>query len=736
MQLINSRLEMDIDSEGRIRSLGSANGERRTPIDEAALTGAFMIALRDAQGKIIEVTPQAPPTMERQDRDGAQALNLTWQVGGEWGEMTVRGRVELPEGSAMSAWTLAIENRTPHALWQINYPRVSGLTAFSGDGSEDYLAAPVNLGHLCTNPIRHANRNRDKIGPDLREEYGTLGWQGDPNHIAFDYPGMWTVQFMAFGLRGNGGTYFAAHDGDALYKQFGMYGDAGDGRHAALVMKQYPEDRTAPGADFASFYPVMIGVYDGEWWDASKLYRPWALRQVWCRKGPVKDREDVPTWAKQHNLWYWNWQFVQTPSNHPEEHLAIVEHFKKRFGCDVAFHWYGCNGEGTITGIWRGPDIYPDNSTIRRTLTEAVQRFHEMGARCFPYINPRLWVEADDDFIAIDGKKWIAVDENGKSADAWAEGLHTMCPTAKPTHEVMRRIVNRMIDEIGMDGAYLDQISACNAVPCFNPAHDHGPGGHDHWSRGNRELLEKLQKDAKARSPEIAFTSESTIECYLDLLDLDLAREITSALDWFGDDQMMPIPMFHTVYHDYHMTYGTRGTIRPARGRQPEEFEWFRCGEALALVGGGQLMISGAQKGDEDRPGIQPYYEYMNTLIRARMAATRFLNLGVWKPPLALECARVDVMVQKGKPPKRNVPAVLNGCFELEGELCVALVNHTAAEQAVALTLDPAAYELGRGPLRLSAIHPEEEVAAEGVTGPVRYQTTMPPASAKILRLA
>jgi len=724
---------MAFDDEGRLTELCRPDGTVRAPIDVKHLTSPFIIALRTEAGEIIEVEPESTPSMECQDCDGAQQLVVAWQVHGDWGEMDVRATIELPRDSELSSWALEIENRTGLPIWEISYPRLSGLEAFGGDGQQDYLAAPKGMGKLCCNPMAVANRDHGDIDDETRDEYGTLGMEPQKNAIAFSYPGMWAMQYLALGHAKDGGVYFAAYDGEALYKRFGLYGHAGDGRHAALVMKQYPEDRTAPGADFTSFYPTMVGVYEGEWWAASEIYRKWALEQKWCQRGPTKDRDDIPKWTKQLDLWYWNWQFATDHGNHPKNLIPIIAYLKERFGCELAFHWYGCNGERGITSAWRGPDIYPENATIRRTLIKAVEDLHELGVRCIPYVNPRIWCEEDDDFLAIDGAKWLAVDEHGNSVPWDILGV-TMCPTAQPAQEVMRRILNRMLDEIGMDGAYFDQISSCYAVPCFNPDHDHGTGGHDHWCRGYRDLLEKVQADAKERSPDNIITSESTIECYLDLLDLDLAREISNFRSKFDDPYCLPIPMFHSVYHDYHLTYGTVSTLKP-RPDTPCHVEQFRYAEALCLVGGGQLMVSGVFAGDEEKEQYAPLFDYLETLTRAHIAARPFLNLGVWKPPLDLTCERTELEWQVGQPAKRDIPTVLNGCFELNGELCVVLVNRTASEQGIQFEVDPRQYGLTGESLELVAIHPGEQVVAPSITMGSPQQLVVPSLSAQVLVL-
>lgn len=208
---------------------------------------------------------------------------------------------------------------------------------------------------------------------------------------------------------------------------------------------------------------------------------------------------------------------------------------------------------------------------------------------------------------------------------------------------------------------------------------------------------------------------------------------ITVTLD-AQDDQAMPIPMFHSVYHDYHMTYGTVSTF-VSRTKIPTTFEWFRCGETLCLVGGNQLMISGAFAGDENKDALRPYFDYMNMLTQARKAARVFFNLGVWQPPLPLECARKDVVVKETEPPKRNVPAVLSGCYALDGALCIVLVNHTDAPQTVRFFLDPAAYGMTGERYALTRVHPRRKDLGEvGARGETR-SLSLPAAGASVLVL-
>lgn len=718
--LRNDLIELTFDGEGRLAALRDVGGEVEIPVDPDSLTDAFVIELRGADNKVFRVTPQASPQMEREDH----ALCCTWVLKGKWGELTVRGRVALEPGSRVSLWTLDVDNRSECAVWQVAYPRISGLTAF-GKEAPDWLAAPFQFGEKAPNPVALVNQSearKQAVSAERRSEYGEFNVEPG---ISYSYPGMWTMQFLAYGHPEAGGIYFGAHDSRALYKFFGLYADGRDGKHAALVLKQYPEDRTARGADFRSFYPAAVGVYQGEWWGASEIYRSWALQQHWCAGGPTRAREDVPEWVKQLDLWYWNWQYVK--NGYTPTVVPAIKYLKQRFGCEMAFHWYGCNGEFGPTSYWRGPHEYPENEDIRHVVIEGVRELHEAGVHCIPYIVCRLWSENTRSFRDADGMKWVCRDEHGNSADPWgaSSGLHSACPTAPPWRDVMRREVKLMMENCEMDGAYLDQVTSCYAVPCFNPDHDHAPGGHDHWHRGYRELMDVLRKEMRERQEDGIFTSESTIDCFLDLFDADLGRGISRLSSSIGGPGGQPIPLFHSVYHDYHMTYGTSSTFTPVRRNPPVPMEAFRYAEALCLVGGGQLMISGFFAGDENRETARPYLDYMETLTRAHVAARKWLNLGVWRPPLNLRCDLVAVPFSDKLPPKKGIPAILSGCFELDGELCLVLVNHTDHERKGTFDVDARGSGLAGRDVSLRAVYPQNNT----VTG---NEVTLPPRSAAV----
>ena len=49
----------------------------------------------------------------------------------------------------------------------------------------------------------------------------------------------------------------------------------------------------------SSWNPVGHGGDTWDWYTACKIYREWATKQVWCSKGPIHARADIPEWYKK-----------------------------------------------------------------------------------------------------------------------------------------------------------------------------------------------------------------------------------------------------------------------------------------------------------------------------------------------------------------------------------------------------------------------------------------------------
>ncbi len=67
-------------------------------------------------------------------------------------------------------------------------------------------------------------------------------------------------------------------------------------------MFAYPAGSAQEGISYNQTYDIFLGVMKGDWFDAAKRYRKWALKQKWCAKGKLADRKDIPAKFKKIDI--------------------------------------------------------------------------------------------------------------------------------------------------------------------------------------------------------------------------------------------------------------------------------------------------------------------------------------------------------------------------------------------------------------------------------------------------
>jgi hypothetical protein len=79
--------------------------------------------------------------------------------------------------------------------------------------------------------------------------------------------------------------YYGAHDPEAYYKVLNFFGDQYTGYSAdhvpisSLYITNWPGDSCVPDQDgniepnYQMTYNIVVGVYNGDWWDGTQIYR-------------------------------------------------------------------------------------------------------------------------------------------------------------------------------------------------------------------------------------------------------------------------------------------------------------------------------------------------------------------------------------------------------------------------------------------------------------------------------
>lgn len=512
---------------------------------------------------------QTPPVFNLQ----SQVLTIEWKdviLHGTSDSIDIKAICDISDEQLKM--NLNVENHSKSlGIWNVDFPIISSL---SEKGYSDIAIGKGNWGQL----FKNAN---------------------EP--ITGEYPSYtMPMQFMLLN-EGISGLYLAAHDQGAMHKTFTL--DPGN----EFRLSCFPPDMGVPGAGWESSYPFAIGVYDGDWMTGCKMYREWAISSThWTSKGPIAYRADLPESMRNVAAWI-------IGRRDKDEASSTGIRFAQAVGAPVGVHWYEWH---EITFDRDYPSYFP----TKPGMDEGAAKMKEYGIIAMPYVNCRLWDTQEKNYkTAI---PYTVKDQDGNPVvEDYGSGttLAVMCPTQRFWHDKLFGIIERLIEEVGVNAIYLDQIASAPPRQCFDISHGHPIGSGTWWVDGYREMLNRIKDYCTKNGRSVGLTSENNAEPYIDNID--------SFLIWTPREQN-EIPMITAVYSGYALyfasnrafTYGFYGKSHPGYGD-----ESFCMLQARDFVWGSQL-------GWEEKLLLELEHaaklEFQTRLARIRSQMTAYMSDG------------------------------------------------------------------------------------------------------------
>jgi len=605
--------------------------------------GLWRLELRTPEGALDP--PNAPPDGQRivvltnrskchrratHERlpDGRRELRLVWSgldLPGEPRAVDVTVTVRAAPGIGPSTWRIETRVRSRRfGLWRVHFPTLSQV---NHPGEGDALLPGGNWGlHLVRN-------NRSGCSPT--------------------YPSAaCPMQFMAF-LRDGAGLYLGAHDGLARTKQLHVSAQQ-DAEFAT-----WAENMGVPGASVGAPFPVVIAAFRGDWWEAARIYRRWALTQVWTRKGPLVQRKDVNPRFKNLGLWF-------CLSGKPEDVRPILLEAAERLPFPIGVHWYN----------WHKipfDNSYPEYFPTKPGFVQAVRDLTARGVIVMPYINGRLW-DRDIPSFQETGVRGACKDPKGEPyTEVYGSGrrLAPMCPVTKIWQNKVHEIVRRLFRECGVNAIYLDQIGAAAPRLCFDRFHGHPLGGGAWWTSGYREILDRVRAEAVAVGA--ALTTENDAEPYMDNIDGFLIWNPRYDTD---------VPALTAVYSGYTTYFSTPEAAN-------DDLNAFVAAQGRDILWGCQPGWNGAWMLDAEH---KEALDFLIRMVRVRLAAKDFFVYGrlVGEVRPLNPLPSTTVVWNRRKPHPATLPAVLGTIWTSPRKtLGVFLLNITDRPQEITWRLDP-----------------------------------------------
>ncbi len=400
--------------------------------------------------------------------------------------------------NGIAKWDLKVTGLdTQHTLMDTIFPQFDIQAA-----GDDHLFVPYKFGKVVDNPASH-----------------------DIGFTNLQYPRGWraTMQFMAY-YNNHYGLYFGIHDPQANIKKLSATQQNG-AVHIAVSVPAPNKTRAGNNWEFPGEFEIDI--FNGDWYDAAMIYKRWVYA-----KADYKPSQTLRQSAKNlKNIDIWGDRNVYEDSkNRSDSWLAdnIIDANRAlnpqgEPHIDFATYLFAASGKVNEDDM---PRFYPSETTkyINAQLKQAgiptmmytngygydiemqdsdetVPPFEEMKAYAAKQSNHHYYQQL-----------WDAKDGNNQVHITTAR----MCPTQQKWQDVLVNVHKKEIAPIGLSGVLLDQMSAANAVECFDPNHSHPLGGGHYWRDGYNTLLNRV----RASYPEGTFlVTEGVSDDMINMVD-------------------------------------------------------------------------------------------------------------------------------------------------------------------------------------------------------------------------
>ena len=613
------------------------------PEDGAGLLSIFdketsreLLAIDSAQATFWEVTVKNSPSGSSFTNNGqpcqvkffadeaAGRLLFQWSKG-----VIVEVETRLNADESLLRGKIKVSTKgPPTGLRDITFPVVKGVKPLTPKSSRDVVLHTQRFGRESPSPLVS----------------GKASIIGCP-------PGM---QFTA--LTGDGmGLYFGEEDGQANHKVITWTPNA-EAESLGLTISHPPLNWGAdePVRKYHSPGDLVLGPFHGNWYDAARIYRKWAITAPWCAKGLIYERADYPKWLIKAP--YWSIGYL------PDESGIEAEITKQAFFeiPIMVAHIYDYYFTRHLDD--RYPEYFPPKLGSEG-LKKTVKLLQSKGIRVVPYINGSAWDMDTDSYRMEDAQKRGAFWPRPTSkVNVWTNygdsaRLATMCVGSDIWKKKMWDTVTELMGRYGADGVYFDFLTDHNADGarnCYNKAHGHPICGGNFWAKAVHDLYAEARRIAKELNPEAMITGEGVGEYCIDVHDTFLCNGVAGSIT----------PMFHAVYHGYANLYGA------AYGKSGPVFlgRWWLMGSQSGWHGSESPMADGRL------PVIGAYYR---DLLKCRWEfATPYLGYGEMLRPPKIEGV-IQTVTEKDMYGTFTVPMVEGSAWKApDGTVGIFFLNY------------------------------------------------------------
>lgn len=679
-------------------AVSSVSGPDGMPLFMSSSQPTWALVVKPPTGDPVKVDPVTACLKGITKLSGGK-LVMQWQpYAAPGGPVTVTCTFEPDKSLPLLYGRITVNNASDCGLTEVQFPCLT-LSAAAAQAEHTTLVFPRAYGRSWRNPFNAP----EGFLVGTHEPYGHMNPEMQMGTLVDD---------------DGHGLYWAAYDGACNQKRFVLDNPAGAGL-LHVKIGQRPENNLTPGVDYVSPYPIVLGAYTGDWWDAAHLYRQWALKQKWCRRGPLEKRADVPQWIKEADLWV---------RGNGRYGLKLQRDFcldlQKTLGGTVGLQYYNW----TDNDNWSDPFRWPPSAGFAEFADELAAE-HVM---VMPYVNALQWDTKSPSWKEEISEAFM-LDAEGKPIEEETSGAkepYMICADTKLWHDTMLSSCERLVKEGKAPGIYLDQLGNQGGIPCYNPAHGHPLGGGSYGTDGLRRICGDLRSRLGTVNPNFAIAGEVQGEAFIDVSDVRLNHYN----NWPGW-----VNLWAAVYGDQTSTFGRTMIWRGPLG-EGDNYYGHAGNTFVSGMQFGRIWPTGNAADWMSAPGMAEQRAYLQQLLGLRRTARKFLEFGWLQRPVKMLNEIPQLTLLDDKRRQMQAPAVLATAWAAhDGTIGFVFCNTSTDAQPVRWQADLARHEIAKkGQYRLTMLLADGTRKAEGeLRGTLLERAeTMPPHSAFVLEVA
>jgi lysophospholipase L1-like esterase len=611
--------------------------------------------------------------------------------------------IKLSRNDKFARFRVGFNNRSKKYTVFYHYaPFVEGIFPKDNNTKKDFLASPVYTGRLINDPIKNGI-----LGKDERFQ---------PNRSGH------SMQFDAY-YHNNNGLYMGCFDGEQNIKRYYVKSSS-NGLSWAMV--NVPNNMKAVPQQWQTPYDIVLRCFKGDWYDASQIYRKWALKQSWTAEKALIARASTPQWFKNIDEWFsWGvpngYKLLYSPK--------IVDAMQGLSAGVIAFYW----GKG---GYFH--KMNPKRFPLRQADLDYLKQAQKHNFKTMGYIQGVCWDMQTESFKKFGIERTVR-DFYGRPV-IWdfskSKKEPNVCAIAFPGKkwtDLLGGTIEKMASIAKFDAAYLDSNNHAGTYMNFNPRFSNDSGGGNAYIKANRKMVRTIKQRVRKINPGFCLTAESFWEG--NMAELDAYMTCNTTYQYLSKN-VSAIPLAHAVYHDYSIFYsawlGKHGLAE--------------SGAKGYLAQNGQAFVWGVKPGWNQPTFLLKYKNHEIGLsssvkrYRAYSAGKKFLLYGTMlRPPKANKLKQVPINWYRGYSKRHwsiELPVVMHSAWRApDGSLGLVFYNIANQPEEIKIRLTPEQLK-GVSSVKTRSVWPKNlKTRTSKQSGYIVLSCTVPPQSPAVIQI-